>query len=43
MGLWDKEYISLCKKILSEGTEVVNRTGVNTIKIPSHHFHLDIG
>ena len=43
MGLWDKEYIGLCKKILTTGTEVVNRTGINTIKVPSHHFQLDIG
>ena len=43
MGLWDKEYIGLCKKILTTGIEVVNRTGINTIKVPSHHFQLDIG
>lgn len=29
-------------KILEEGTEVVNRTGTNTIKVPSHHFHFDL-
>lgn len=43
MSTWDVEYIGLCKKILNEGFEVENRTGVNTIKIPSHHFHLDVG
>ena len=42
MSLWDKEYIALCKKILGEGCEVENRTGINTVKIPSHHFTLDL-
>ena len=32
MSKWDREYIKLCKKILKEGTEVQNRTGINTIK-----------
>ena len=42
MAKWDKEYLGLCKKILTEGKEVDNRTGINTIKIPSHHFHFDL-
>lgn len=42
MSQWDKEYIHLCKRILSEGIEVENRTGINTVKVPSHHFHLDL-
>jgi len=42
MSQWDKEYISLCKRILSDGVEVENRTGVNSIKVPTHHFHLDL-
>ena len=42
MSKFDKEYINLCERILNEGTEVVNRTGVNTIKVPSHHFHFDL-
>lgn len=42
MSQWDKEYISLCKKILSEGVEVKNRTGINTVKIPAHFFSLDL-
>jgi len=42
MSKWDKDYLDLCRRILSEGTEVVNRTGVNTIKVPSHHFHFDL-
>ncbi len=43
MTKWDKEYINLCKKILDEGVETENRTGINTVKIPSYHFHLDVG
>ena len=42
MTKWDKEYIKLCKKILDEGVEVENRTGINTIKIPSYHLHFDL-
>ncbi len=33
MTKWDKEYIKLCKKVLKEGVEVENRTGVNSLKI----------
>lgn len=43
MTKWDKDYIKLCKEILENGTEVENRTGINTIKIPSWHFHFDLG
>ena len=42
MSQWDKDYLGLCRKILEEGTEVVNRTGTNTIKVPSNHFHFDL-
>ncbi len=42
MSKFDKEYIKLCRKILSEGKEVENRTGINTIKIPSYTFHFDL-
>ena len=42
MSKWDKEYIKLCKKILEEGIEVENRTGINSIKIPSYHLHFDL-
>ena len=42
MAKWDKEYLKLCKKILEEGIEVENRTGINTIKIPSYSFHFDL-
>jgi len=41
MSKWDKEYLKLCKRILEDGKEVENRTGINTIKVPSHHFHFD--
>ena len=42
MAKWDKEYLKLCKKILEEGKRVKNRTGVDTIKIPSYNFHFDL-
>ena len=42
MSKWDKDYLALCSRILTEGTEVVNRTGVNSIKVPSHHFRFDL-
>ncbi len=42
MSQWDKDYLALCKRILTEGVEVENRTGINTIKVPSQHFHFDL-
>ena len=42
MTKFDKEYLELCKKILKEGIEVSNRTGINTIKVPNHEFHFDL-
>ena len=42
MTKWDKDYIALCKEILKNGKEVENRTGTNTIKVPSWHFHFDL-
>lgn len=42
MTKWDKDYIKLCKKILKDGVEVENRTGTNTIKIPSYHLKFDL-
>lgn len=42
MTKWDNDYIKLCKKILSEGVEVENRTGINTIKIPAYNFEFDL-
>ena len=42
MSKFDKEYLKLCKKILEEGKKQENRTGIDTIKIPSYHFHFDL-
>lgn len=42
MSKFDKEYLKLCKKILTEGVETENRTGTNTIKIPSYSFYFDL-
>ena len=42
MSKWDYEYLKLCRKILTEGKEVENRTGINTIKVPSHYFHFNL-
>ena len=42
MSKWDEAYIGLCKKILSEGVRVENRTGTDSVKIPSHSFHFDL-
>ncbi len=42
MSKWDKDYLNLCKKILNEGVEVQNRTGVNSIKIPGYFFEFDL-
>ena len=42
MTEWDKEYLKLCRKILNEGVEVENRTGINTIKIPSYELNFDL-
>lgn len=42
MSNFDDQYIALCKKILSEGVEVKNRTGVNTIKIPGAYLEFDL-
>lgn len=42
MCKWDKDYINLCKKILNDGEKVHNRTGVDTIKIPSYHLRFNL-
>ena len=42
MSKFDNEYIDLCKKILNEGVEVQNRTGVNSLKIPTYSFEFDL-
>lgn len=42
MTKWDKEYLKLCKKILQEGKEIKNRTGINSIKIPAYYLEFDL-
>lgn len=42
MTYFDEEYIKLLKRILNEGIEVENRTGINTIKLPEHYFKFDL-
>lgn len=42
MTHFDEEYIKLAKRILKEGIEVENRTGINTIKLPEHSFKFDL-
>lgn len=42
MTNYDKEYLKLLRKILEEGVEVENRTGINTIKIPEYNFSFDL-
>ena len=43
MSAWDIIYCELCEDILNNGTRVHNRTGIDTIKVPSAHFQLDVG
>ena len=43
MAKWDKEYLKLCRKILTDGVRVKNRTGIDTIKIPSYELKFDLG
>ena len=43
MSAWDKIYCQLCKNILTNGVQVANRTGIDTIKLPSAHFQLNVG
>lgn len=42
MCKWDREYLKLCKEIIKNGTEVENRTGINSIKIPGWSFDFDL-
>lgn len=42
MTEFDREYLKLVKKILEEGVEVENRTGINTMKIPKYSFEFDL-
>lgn len=43
MSAWDDIYCRLCEKILTKGTQVSNRTGIDTIKLPSAFFELNVG
>lgn len=43
MSAWDRIYCGLCDNILAQGTRVENRTGIDTIKLPSAHFQLNVG
>lgn len=43
MAKWDMIYCELCEKIITDGKRVENRTGIDTIKVPSAHFQLDVG
>lgn len=42
MSKWDQDYIKLCKTILEKGEEVPNRTGINSLKIPSYHLEFNL-
>ena len=43
MSKFDDIYCGLLKRILDEGREVENRTGINTVKVPTCCFSLDVG
>lgn len=43
MSAWDKIYCQLCENILTNDVQVANRTGIDTIKLPSAHFQLNVG
>lgn len=43
MTKFDKDYLELVKEILQKGEEVENRTGVNTVKLPSYSFKFNVG
>lgn len=42
MSKWDEIYCGLCKDILENGVRTGNRTGTDTIKLPSYHFQLNL-
>lgn len=42
MSKWDKEYLKLCKKILTDGIEVENRTGTNAIKLDGYYLEFNL-
>lgn len=43
MSKWDDVYCDLCQTILDKGVRVPNRTGIDTIKVPSAFFELSVG
>ena len=43
MASWDEVYCRICENILRNGQRVHNRTGVDTMKIPSAFFELNVG
>jgi len=43
MASWDDIYCRICENILTNGRQVHNRTGVDSIKIPSAFFELNVG
>ena len=42
MTKFDRDYLELCKRILTTGVEVENRTGINTLKVPYHNFEFNL-
>ena len=42
MAKWDEIECGVCEEILTKGIQVHNRTGIDTIKIPSYHFQLNV-
>ncbi|MBR0508483.1 MAG: thymidylate synthase [Clostridia bacterium] len=42
MAQWDADYIALCKRILTEGVQVPNRTGTDTVKVPAAFLQFDL-
>ncbi len=42
MTKWDDEYYKLCKRILDDGIEVENRTGINSIKLDGYYLEFDL-
>lgn len=43
MTKWDKRYLELCKKILTDGIEVESRTGTNAIKLDGYYLEFNLG
>ena len=42
MAQWDVDYLALCRRILTEGVRVHNRTGIDPVKVPSCALHFDL-